>query len=41
MIKYFDLTIEEKLNNRPRKRLGFLSPKIVFLSKIKNGAFVT
>jgi len=33
--------VEEKLNNRPRKRLAFLSPKTVFLSKTKNGAFAT
>jgi|GEM_PF-3031109 len=32
--------VEEKLNNRLRKRLGFISPKTVFLSKIKNVAFL-
>gem|GEM_PF-6412395 len=33
--------VEEKLNNIPRKRLGFLSLKTVFLSKIKNIASLT
>ena len=38
------LRIEEKLNNRPRKRFGYLSPNQVFLQTINNNgqvAFIT
>ncbi len=30
--------IENKLNNRPRKRYGFKTPNEVFLQKMKNSA---
>ena len=36
--------VEEKLNNRPRKRFGYLSPNQVFLQTINNKgqvAFIT
>ena len=38
------LRFEEKLNNRPRKRFGYLSPNQVFLQTINNNgqvAFIT
>ncbi len=32
--------VEEKLNNRPRKRFGYMSPKEVYLQAINNGGNV-
>ncbi len=34
------LRVEEKLNNRPRKRFGYLSPNQVFLQTINNNGHV-